>query len=293
MKKILYHLHIMWYEVEVVKDTLDSLCTALQNTHSCEVDIRLAFNYQTYIEKPDGIEDVKTLFSGIKQHRIFQFPNKLEVVEIQADANFYNVADWRRDNYGDDYDYYVWGESDCLVPNCYFNNICRVKCDGPHVVSYSNRKMWESSWLPVEHALIQPVPYDENLQTNVRRIGALWGAVHMTEEQMNEFNSLFPVEIIKFPDGVKKIDGNMMAIGRGLPTPILPYDLHFVNDDLALEVLLKIRNIPQFHFPFQLKAHNRMHPLKRKYTQTIKEDATYMHYRDLGLQAIQKLANQR
>ena len=39
MKKILYHLHIMWYEVDMVEETLDSLLIALNNISSILVQI--------------------------------------------------------------------------------------------------------------------------------------------------------------------------------------------------------------------------------------------------------------
>lgn len=286
MKKILYHLHIMWYEVDMVHETLDSLINAISAANNAEVHIKIGLNHQTYIEHPDT-DDVESLFTKVREHKIFSSNLNIEVVEIKRDTEFYNVGDWRRDNYGEEYDYYVWGESDCLVPVCYFFNIANIDYDGPHVVSYSNRKMWDSTWTVVEHQVVKHVPYNEEIDL----ITPLGQHYYMSEQQMNNFNSVFPVIVVQIPREHTKIDGNMMAIGRGLPIPILPYDLHFINDDLALEIYLKKRNIPQLHFPYQLKAHNRMHPLKRKHTKTKKEEEIYMHYKNKCMQAIQNLAN--
>lgn len=286
MKKILYHLHIMWYEVDMIPETLDSLMNSISNANNAIVDIRLGFNYQTYLESPET-GDVVSLFSEIKKHKIFSSSTKVEVIEIKNTDPFYNVADWRRDNYGEEYDYYVWGESDCLVPNCFFFNVSNVNYTVPHVVSYSNRKMWDSSWLSVEHEVVKPIPYTHDMEL----ISPLAQHYYMSEEQMNNFNSIFPVILVQIPREYTKIDGNMMAISKGLPTPILPYDLHFIHDDLALEIYLKKKNIPQLHFPYQLKAHNRMHPLKRKYTKNKKEEETYMFHKDHCMKVIEKLAN--
>lgn len=279
---------MMWYEVDMVSETLDSLCNAIANTNKdVRIDLRFAFNYQTYIETPD-IQDVKSLFDPVRKHRVFDLPNNKELIEIKTDDPFYNLGDWRRDNYGDDYDYYVWGESDCLVPKCYFNNLNSIEYPTPHVVSYANRKMWDSTWLPVEHEMVKHVPYDGDMEL----IGILGQHPYMSEEQMNVFNSLFPTVLVEISNPYKKIDGNMMAIGRGIPTPILPYDLHFIHDDLALEILLKKRNVPQLHFPYQLKAHNRMHPRKRKYTKTKREEEMYKYRQEECMNAIRKLANE-
>lgn len=277
----------MWYEVDMIPETLNSLFNAIKNAegHSY-VDIKIAFNYQCYIEHPET-EDIPSLFSKIREHKIFESGLNTEIVEIKTEDPFYNLGDWRRDNYGEEYDYYVWGESDCLVPKCYFYNLSLISYDRPHVVSYSNRKMWDSSWLPVEHEVLKPIPYAHDMEL----ISPLGQHYYMNEEQMNNFNSIFPVEVVEIPRQYIKIDGNMMAIGKGIPKPILPYDLHFIHDDLALEVLLKKLDISQLHFPYQLKAHNRMHPLKRKYTKTQKEEQTYKYHQEMCMRAIQNLAN--
>ena len=50
--KILYTLHVMWYESKMLNETLDSLQMAIDNS-SIPVDIMICLNSQTYIEKPD------------------------------------------------------------------------------------------------------------------------------------------------------------------------------------------------------------------------------------------------
>jgi hypothetical protein len=283
MKKILYHLHIMWYETDLVNETLDSLLLAINSTKNATVDIKICYNYQTYLEIPD-VTDVKKLFDKVNLHPIFN--NSLIDIKISEKTmhdNFYNIADWRRDNYGDDYDYYVWGESDCLVPACFFTNISRIDYLNPHVVSYSQRKMWDESWLEVEHELLKPIPYDYNMEL-IKPLGQHY---YMSIEEMNNFNSIFPINVVSLKN--VKIDGNMTALSKGLPTPIIPIEMHFIHEDLALQLLLQKNNICQLHFPYQIKVHNRMHPLKRVYTKTKKETNLYLKYQQESLNCLQKI----
>jgi hypothetical protein len=286
MKKILYHLHIMWYEVDMVPETLDSLYNAIKRADNVHVDVKIAFNYQTYLETPDT-DNVISLFDIIKEHKIFKLTNFIELVEIHAADPFYNLGDWRRENYGNEYDYYVWGESDCLVPNCYFANIARVPYEFPHVVSYSNRKMWDESWLVVEHEILKYVPYHTKSVDDL--LNTLGGHHYMSEDQMNSFNSMFPVCLVEIPTTQIKIDGNMIAISKGMPGSIIPEDLHFIHEDLALQVFLQKNNIAQLHFPYQLKAHNRTHPLKRRYTKTDQQNELYTAKKQECLIAINNL----
>lgn len=283
MKKILYHLHIMWYEVDMVEETLDSLLIALNNINKNDthVDLKICFNSQTYLEIPN--ENPIKLFDKLKNHPIFNCNIKSEIICKTMDDEFYNIGDWRRDNYGNDYDYYVWGESDCLVPNCYFKNISNIIYDSAHIVSYSQRKMWDSSWNEVEHEILKPIPYDYNMDL----ISPLGQHYYMSTDEMNNFNSVFPVKVTLLKN--IKIDGNMICLSKGLPVPIIPVDIHFIHEDLALELVMKKFNIPQIHFPYQIKAHNRMHPLKRQYTKTDKETKLYNKYKEESLLAINKI----
>ena len=50
MNKILYTLHVMWYESMMLNETLDSLQNAIDNS-TIPVDIMICLNSQTFIRK--------------------------------------------------------------------------------------------------------------------------------------------------------------------------------------------------------------------------------------------------
>ena len=130
MNKILYTLHVMWYESEMLLETLDSLQESIKYSE-LDVDVIICLNSQTYIEKPEeGVEPEK-MFEHFLHHPLI---NQSTVISKKHSDPFYNIGDWRRDIYGSEYDYkyIVWGESDCLVPEDYFyllSNVYSWNCD--------------------------------------------------------------------------------------------------------------------------------------------------------------------
>ena len=50
MNKILYTLHVMWYESMMLNETLDTLQNAIDNS-TIPVDIMICLNSQTFIRK--------------------------------------------------------------------------------------------------------------------------------------------------------------------------------------------------------------------------------------------------
>ncbi len=276
-------MHIMWYEVDMVYETLDSLQLALDNASNCCVDLKFCFNHQTYLEDIGDILPGE-LLKQVENHSIFK-SREVEIIHKTNSDSFYNIGDWRRENYGDKYDYYIWGESDCLLPECFFYNLGNIEYDKPHVVSYAQRKMWDNSWLPVEHILLQGISCTSDLSL----IEPL-GQGYISLEQLNSFNKVFPTILLELP--VVKIDGNLTTVSKGLPTPILPEDLHFIHEDLALQLWLQLHEVSQLHFPNQIKGHNFQHPKKRKYTKTKIGEDLYVQYKNQSMNAIQKLSTQ-
>jgi hypothetical protein len=282
--KILYHVHIMWYEYKIINELLDSLQHAISLIdNNTIVDIKLCLNAQTYIEVPQT-NDVIQLFDEFKSHPVLTNSN---IVYKTMHDEFYNIGDWRRENYGEDYDFYVWGESDSLVPEDYFFNLSslyRTNIPFPYIVTYSQRKMWDDTWNLVEHNLLKYIPYE-----NFDKITPepLMAGHYMNMEQLNSFNRLFDSIVIKL-DSVK-VDGNMTAFSRGIPQPLLPDNLHFAREDYAVQIWCQHHNIPQYHFPLKLKAHNFKHPNKRKQTKSTRGEELYIFYEKQSYDAINNL----
>ena len=284
MNKILYTLHVMWYESKMLNETLDSLNDAIKNSQET-IDIHLCLNSQTFIEKPEEGIVPETMFDEFITHPVLE--NAVIVKKTDSDE-FYNIGDWRRDIYGSEYDYkyIVWGESDCLVPEDYFFLLNNINIDHPHFVSLATRKMWDSTWDDVEHVWIKPYPRNGPAERPEQAPSPFNCTDYISIEQLNEFNSKFDPLLVKLD--CLKIDGNMTALSKGLPYPFLPIDLHFAREDYCLEMFFAQKQIPQYHIATRLKGHNQVHPKKRIGTLNQKNDSLYKEYEHAAWQSIIK-----
>ena len=109
---ILYQQHIMWYESEMLNETLDSLQIALKYS-TLPIDLEFCLNSQTYIETPIKGKP-EDMFEKFKNHPILK---NAKIIYKTDNDPFYNIGDWRREIYSNKHKYTVWGESDCLVPH--------------------------------------------------------------------------------------------------------------------------------------------------------------------------------
>ena len=62
---ILFQMHIMWYEAEMLNETFDSVYSALK--YASNTKVKLCFNSQTYIEKPVKGSSIE-MFDAVKTH---------------------------------------------------------------------------------------------------------------------------------------------------------------------------------------------------------------------------------
>jgi hypothetical protein len=271
---ILYQQHVMWYESEMINETLDSLQIALQYS---EVPVQLKFclNSQTYLETP---------IKGKSEDMFTQFINHPVLVnaEIIYKTNldpFYNIGDWRREMYDVNAKYTVWGESDTMIPEDYFYIISQLNINEPHTLSLSSRKMWDASWTVVEHSRIQM------LEPNHDTLGILSCGNYINYDELNKFNNQDgDINIIKLP--VNKIDGSLLALSSNLPNPFISPEQHFVGEDTAAAIFFKFHKIPQYHISNRIKGHNYSHPRKRTNTDSTRNDAIFIQYADQSRQAM-------
>lgn len=286
---ILCTLHIMWYESEMINETLDSIQQAINNAEY-SVDLIVCLNSQTYIEKPDeGVEPSK-MFEVFLNHPVLE---KATFIKKTDEDAFYNIGDWARDIYGPEYNYkyIMWGESDCLLPEDYFYLLQNINIDHPHTISLANRKMWDSSWDEIEHPHIQKIPRTGPPEEPQRNTPEPFGVGHyISQEELNKFNNQYEPELIKLSQ--PKIDGCMTAISRNFPTPFMAEGLHVGGHDYYMELFMKKNNIPQYHITTRLKGHNCAHPKKRLGTSTPRGGAIYKEYARQCDDLIQKLLNQ-
>jgi hypothetical protein len=278
MDKILFQMHVMWYESRMMMETLGSIQSALRYS-KFPVHFMFCLNAQTYLEEPvNGTPD--DMFDEFINHPLMK---QSTLIYKTNDDAFYNIGDWRRDVYDQQANYTVWGESDCLLPEDFFYILSNANIKSPHVLSFASRKMWDNTWDCVEHEYVQQYdrtpnhPYTAPVPYNSDDI--------ITQKELDEFNNKFENITIKKLNTCK-IDGSLLSLSRGLPTPFIAPDMHFVREDTCAERVFIRYNIPQFIVKNRMKGHNYGHPLKRTNTKATRTDSIYQEYAQKSINAM-------
>ena len=283
--KYIIGCHVMFYEIEMVEEYLKSVHLALQDIDNKEnVKVEMMWNMSQYFEE---CESGEKLFE-IKQ-RINDLENDYGFTSLFYERNDkpYTMADYRRElnNQCDDFDYVIWGESDCLMPRQMFgileqlmehsksNNINRF------IATFGIRKMWDNSWTILEHPKFTDKPYysmDTPEDTKLAE-SMPWSIRYtMSQEEMDEVNSEtkeLDVQMIKYP----KFDGSGLVISSDLlrTGANIPPAVFMNGDDSAFLESCNLHmgsNYRQYVIKNILKVHNRNHPNKRNYVKD--EDQT-------------------
>jgi len=274
---ILFQMHIMWYEAEMVNETLDSIQAALQQAPDLDVRLKFCINKQTYLEKPE---------TGTVDEMVGKFINhplmsRVEIWEKDDRSEFYNIADWRREMYNPKAKYIVWGESDTLLPVDFFYILQQTEIETPHLLTFASRPMWDNSWDIVTHKNLQgyskPCKCGDNHREDcIELLEAPFKYKDViTQEQLDSFNQESDIEMQQVP---LKIDGSLLCISSGVPYPWIPADMHFVREDTCAENFFKAKLVPQVCVTTRLKGHNYWHPKKRVNTSATRNDDLFKMY---------------
>ena len=155
--------HVMFFEIEMYKDFIDGMVNLLETVENKDnVTIDLCFNVSEQIEKIDRDKiSHKELFDkfdeGVNKIKDLGYIVNTRIV---GKDEFYFHTDYRRDlnyNYCKKVDYVMWGETDSFFPKEAFQVIETLseytKEQNLHryLLSFSDRKMWDSSWDPLVH----------------------------------------------------------------------------------------------------------------------------------------------
>lgn len=286
---ILFQLHHMWYESNMIDECWHSILQALRAAPEADVKIKICFNLQTYVEQPTDLEPKKML-EKFDSHPLMQ-DYKPEVTIKTNDEPFYNIADWRREEYDKDAKYTVWGESDCLLPIDFFHILNVVEIKGPHILTFAGRPMWDNSWDIVTHERLlgysKPCQCPENNHKDdcIELLDKPFKYKdYITQKQLDKFNNESgPINIKSVP---LKIDGSLVCISSGHVTPFIAPGMHFVREDTCFEQVSRIRNIPQLCVTSRLKGHNYWHPNKRSGTNATRNDEIFKKYAAESQQAM-------
>ena len=280
--KYIIGTHIMFYEIEMVPEFIQSLLNAtkdVENKNNITVD--LFFNLSEFFEKVDTTQqDHHQLLNKFMIEKDKCIQQGLNVkFKIYQDDKLYTIGDYRRDlNYHNcnEHDFIIWGESDCLVPKEIFNTLENISSYANqnninrYITTFATRKMWDESWSVLEHVDFEKNKFydmkDEGWKTDK---SSIWYT--MTIEEMNKINSKsneLDIRILNEP----KFDGSLLVISSDLIKSgvNIPHACYACGEDASFEKMCKIimgKAYVQFVVKNILKVHNRVHPLKREYVQ--------------------------
>mgnify|MGYP003643798834 FL=1 len=256
---------VQWYEIEIIKEYVDSLKKSLKGTKD-NVIVDFNFNVNQQLEKINpnlaNMEDLIAKFKNI----IKDIPN----VKCKINTSFITIADYRRwflEEYYDKAEVLIQGESDALMPQQTFTVLDilhqQVKDNTPKYIStFGINKMWDNSWEPLEHVDFTNKPFINDDEDN-------WWSIRytMNQEEMDSFNdkvedlNIIDIKPHKFNGCGFIISSEAVKSGVNIPKGT------FFIDDTALQAMARkiLPDMPQYHFRNILIVHNRKHPKKRSY----------------------------
>lgn len=259
---------VQWYEINIIKEYISSIKSAIQLYGKDNVLIDFAIIQNQLLETFDGTEE---------EFEIVLDSLMKEITSLEDDGfnvnwtcyldKIYSIADYRRefnDKYCELADVLIWGESDMLAPKQMFivldllhNNASQTK----YLAFFSGCKMWDDSWKMLEHPDFTNKPFIEGDTKN-------WWSLRytMSEKEMDEINNKveYP-EVIILPQ--HKFNGcGLIISSEVIKSGVnIPKGMFFVHEDTAFMFMTQkvLGNIPQFVIRNILLVHNRKHHSKR------------------------------
>ena len=296
--------HVMWFEIEMYSDFIDGMVNLLENVENKEnVTIDLCFNMLQHFEEVD--------YDKIKKHElVIKFKKGVATLEsmgyivnqeIKDGDEFYFHADYRRDlnyNYCKKVDYVMWGETDSFFPREAFQAIETLAkyTDEQNIhrylLSFADRKMWDSSWDPLVHVDYRDVEFidDDKGHLNPNQAKS-----PMSIEKMNDINSKaedFDFSYItqpKISGACLVLSSDLIKSGVNIP-PCLLY-----NDDEGLSIMsqkLMSQNFIQFVCQNLLHVHARRHSNKRMYVKNENNPHSFINRKNNDFQKFLKLSKE-
>ena len=264
---------VQWYECDIIEEYVDSLKDAIS---AYDGEVMADFTVITNEDLERCVSPTKKMECLEKiAHILLDFENVRFVKELHT------IADYRK-GFNDDYcsraDVLIWGESDAILPKQMFTVL-----DNLHQMSLQNNnpkylaffgtcKMWDDSWLPIEHNDFTDKPCIPEDYDN------WWSLKYtMSKAEMNKINEKvddLDVRIVsphKFNGCGLVISSEVIKAGVNIPKSVF-----FVHEDSAFMYMTNkvLGNIPQYVIKNILLVHNRNHPNKRMYVKDERTDGT-------------------
>lgn len=292
--KILFGTNVMFYEKALIPEYCQSVGWALDDwmaNKRPDDDFVLMFGINTdqSFEKTTGsmADEIIDISNLIYKNIHSKYHKNLWVSPIKGEAGYpYTMINFRRDlnnriasgkGYFRDYDFVVWGETDCLLPESFFIDIQTVheyvtkepNATNKYVITFADRKMWDDSWKLLEHPEFTNKPYyerdDPKSQTELHSI-----RYTINQDELDAVNKKYAadldINIIRYP----KFDGSLLVLSKGLlqaGANIPPYFWGISGEDTAMMESCKQimgEQYVQYIIKSVCKGHNREHPRKRE-----------------------------
>ena len=278
--KYIIGTHVMFYEIEALKDMVQSYKNAVDEIENKEnVTFELFFNMSETFESIDTDQISK----GELLNKFNLICNNLEennypiTKKVYEDKKPYSIGSYRRDlnDKGcEDNDFIIWGETDMLFPKELFQSIETVseytKSQNIHryCLTFATRKMWGDDWKELEHNDFTNSKFTEmhdNLWQNDP--SSIWYTMNIEEmNKINEKAENFDIAMIDHP----RFDGSGLVISTDLIQNgiNIPRAVWACGEDTSFQNMIKIimgNSYRQFIIKNILKVHNRNHPNKREY----------------------------
>ena len=286
--KYIIGCHVMFYEIDMVEEYLNSVHLALEDIENKEnVKVEMMWNMSQYFEQSNSMQSIYA--------KIEKLERKYDFVSLFYEDNDkpYTMADYRRElnNQCNECDYVIWGESDCLMPRQMFGVLEQLKeyanSQGVHryITTFGIRKMWDDSGRVLEHPEFTNKPYyDMDTEEDKKKAeSSPWSIRYtMSQREMDEVNSKtkeLDVKMINYP----KFDGSGLVISSDLlrTGANIPPAVYMNGDDSSFLESCRLHmgdRYSQFVINNILKVHNRNHPKKRIYIQG-EDDKLNTHFK--------------
>jgi hypothetical protein len=270
---------VMFYELDAIKDFVSSLKSATSFIENKEnITVEFLLNLSEYSEKIDTSITKDELIELYNNNCIKPLDGLNIITKIYDDSDkLYSIGSYRRDlnyNYCLTHDFIVWGESDCMMPEQYFDvlettsNYAKSNNINRYCLTFAVRKMWDNSWKVLEHNLFTNNVFKQADDPSCKNDkSSIW--YYMNQSEMNDINNQadeYDIKIIDQP----KFDGSLLTISNDLLLNgiNIPPAVQGTGEDTSFQDMIKVimgTSYKQFVIKNILKVHNRNHPNKRNY----------------------------
>ena len=303
-KKYVFGTHVMWFEIEMYADFINGMVNLLETVENKEnVTIDLCLNLLQHFEEIDeDIVDEEYItvqfFDGVRRIEDLGY----EVVTNVVDGDeFYFHADYRRDlnyNYCKKVDYVMWGETDSFFPREAFQvvetlaNYTDEQNIHKYLLSFSDRKMWDSSWDPLVHVDYRDIEFidDDNGHLYLNQAKSQLPIEDMNEinERADDFDFSY-IQRPKISGACLVLSSDLIKFGVNIPSCLL------YNDDEGLSIMcekLLGQNFLQFVCQNILHVHARRHSQKRLYVKDENNPHSYINKKNNNFHEFLKLSKE-